>query len=140
MSESLYLREHEPHPVFAFLAGFELRRPRFEQRILGIEKTLQVEQIIHDRLQIVAGKCCKRRSRRALTERQPRPFFNPFETRLRTICRFLLSWRPCKTSSKFRICRRATRPASRRSKIFRSISVAARFSRSSDQTAPVKPR
>src|ERR1700712_3845039 len=136
MSETLYLREHEQHPVRAFLAGFELRRHRFEQRILGIDKTLQVEQIIHDRLQIVAGKCCKRRSRRALTERQT----CPFETRLRTICRFLLSWRPCKTSSKFRICRRATRPASRRSKIFRSISVAARFSRSSDQTAPVKPR
>ena len=44
MTQALNLRKDEPHPVRAFLAGCQLGRDRFEYRILGIDKTLEIKR------------------------------------------------------------------------------------------------
>src|ERR1700709_1144092 len=49
MTQTLNLRKHEPHPVRAFLASGKFRRDCFSDRILCIDKTLEVEGIGHCR-------------------------------------------------------------------------------------------
>jgi hypothetical protein len=46
-AQSTDLREYVPHPVTALASGAQLRAHPIEDTILGIDKALQVESVVH---------------------------------------------------------------------------------------------